>query len=141
MNKLRHFVTLIAVALGSFASGLSLLADEPKPPQVAKPGSSEADFFESKIRPLFVNRCSECHGEKKQEMGLRVARRDAVFKGGDGGPVDVPGEPEKSPLTDAVKHTGDYQMPPDTKLPDEEIAALTNWIKLGAPWPDDPHGV
>jgi hypothetical protein len=140
MLKLCHLITGIAVALiAIMAAGASASAAEAIAPPAAKPGTSEADFFESKIRPLFAARCKECHGDKKQEMGLRVDRREAFFRGGDDGPVVVPGNPEKSPLIDAVQHNGDIQMPPDTKLADHEIAALTTWVKLGAPWPEDLH--
>lgn len=127
---------MLAVALAPATSA----AAEAAIPAAAKAGSAEADFFEAKIRPLFAARCKECHGDKKQEMGLRVDRREAFFRGGDDGPVVVPGEPEKSKLVEAVRHQGDVKMPPEKKLPDDEIAMLTRWVKLGAPWPEDPHG-
>src|SRR5207253_3392927 len=47
----------------------------------------------------------------------------------------VPGEPERSLLVKAINHVGDYQMPPKRKLADEQIAALTEWVKMGLPWP------
>jgi hypothetical protein len=140
MMMQHYLITGIAVALiGGMAAGSDAFAAETMAPPAAKPGTSEADFFESKIRPLFAARCKECHGDKKQEMGLRVDRREAFFRGGDDGPVVVPGDPDKSPLIEAVQHRGDVQMPPDTKLADDEIAALTTWVKLGAPWPEDLH--
>ena len=49
-----------------------------------KPAGDEADraleeFFETKVRPVIVNRCLECHGAEKSKGGLRldVARRHA----------------------------------------------------------------
>jgi cytochrome c553 len=141
MRRLR--LPCAALAVWAFAVSLdaatSAAADATNP-AAAKAGSAEADFFEAKIRPLFAARCKECHGDKKQEMGLRVDRREAFFRGGDDGPVVVPGEPEKSKLIDAVLHKGNVQMPPEKKLPDEEIAMLTRWVQIGAPWPADPHG-
>jgi hypothetical protein len=59
------------------------------------------------------------------------------MKGSDGGPVVVPGEPDKSPLVQAVRHTGEIKMPPRKQLPAEAVEALTAWVKLGAPYPDD----
>ena len=42
-------------------------------------------FFEAKIRPLLVERCYECHGEKKQKGGLRLDSKAGWQKGGDNG--------------------------------------------------------
>ena len=65
----------------------------------------------------------------------------AALKGGDTGPAIVPGKPKESLLIDAINYGELYQMPPKSKLPAEEIAALTKWVELGAPWPDaDSHG-
>jgi hypothetical protein len=57
-------------------------------------------------------------------------------KGGDTGPAIVPGEPEKSLLITAVRYKDrDLQMPEKRKMPDEEIAILEQWVKMGAPDP------
>jgi cytochrome c553 len=32
-------------------------------------------FFEKSVRPILVAKCLECHGEKKQEGGLRLDSR------------------------------------------------------------------
>ena len=50
----------------------------------------------------------------------------------------MPNEPDQSLLLAAIRQTGDLQMPPDRKLPGEQIAAIERWIKLGAPWPKAP---
>ena len=58
----------------------------------------------------------------------------------DGGPVVVSGEPEKSALIEAVRYKAQTKMPPPDKgkqLPDEAVEALTAWVKMGAPWPDE----
>ena len=48
----------------------------------------------------------------------------------------VPGHPETSRLIDAIGYEdGDLQMPPDAKLSNAEIAAITAWVRLGMPWP------
>ena len=99
------------------------------------------EFFEKKVRPLLVKRCYECHsGDAKEiQAGLRLDTRSAVLKGGDTGPAAVPGQPAKSLLIDAINYGELYQMPPKSKLPPEEIATLTRWVELGAPWPHDKH--
>ena len=46
----------------------------------------------------------------------------------------MPGNPAESLLVDAINYGETYQMPPKSKLPAEEIATLTEWVKRGAPW-------
>ena len=96
------------------------------------------DLFESNVRPIFVKRCEKCHGAKKQEGGLRLDQKSGWARGGDQGPVVVPGKPEESLLVKAVRYaTDDLQMPPDGRLPEREIAALVDWVKRGAVDPRD----
>ncbi|MFM8468411.1 MAG: DUF1549 domain-containing protein, partial [Limisphaerales bacterium] len=93
-------------------------------------------FFEAKIRPLFIEHCQQCHGEKKKEGGLRLDSKAGWQKGGEHGPVIVPGDPEKSRLVQAVRRKDkSLQMPPKRALGAEEVAALEQWVKLGAPDP------
>ena len=47
----------------------------------------------------------------------------------------MPGKPAESLLIDAINYGELYKMPPKSKLPQAEIATLTRWIELGAPWP------
>src|SRR5581483_4179155 len=51
------------------------------------------DLFEKHVRPVLVENCLSCHGTKKQMGGLRLDSREAMLKGGDNGPVIVPGDP------------------------------------------------
>ncbi len=97
------------------------------------------EFFESKVRPLFVAHCYECHGPEVDEPkgGLRMTGRAALLAGGDTGPAIVPGKPKKSLLIDAVNYGDLYEMPPDSKLAPEQIAILTKWVETGAAWPAD----
>ncbi|MBX9627723.1 MAG: PSD1 and planctomycete cytochrome C domain-containing protein [Gemmataceae bacterium] len=102
-------------------------------------GAPPADerFFETKVRPVLVEKCVGCHGDKKQKGGLRLDTRAGLLAGGDGGPVAVAGKPADSPLVKAIRYAGDIKMPPDGKLPDADIAVLEKWVSLGMPWPDD----
>ena len=94
------------------------------------------EFFEKQVRPVLADHCFSCHGEKKQKGGLRLDSRAALLRGGDDGPVVTPGDPEKSALIRAIRRDGDLKMPPKGKLADPAVAALTEWVKMGAPWPD-----
>ena len=96
-----------------------------------------AGVFESKIRPVLVSKCQACHGSKMKMAGLDLSTAAGFLRGRDSGPVVVPGEPEKSSLIRAISYAGAIKMPPIGKLSDQEIADLTAWVKMGAPWPEE----
>lgn len=102
-------------------------------------GNSTADeqerFFESQIRPLLVEHCLECHGPTEQSGELRLDSRDHLLKGGESGPVVIPGNPNASRLIQAVRRSNDLAMPPEKELGPQQIAALEHWVQLGAQWP------
>jgi hypothetical protein len=97
-------------------------------------------FFESKIRPVLVERCYECHSSaaKKPKGGLRVDSRDAMRTGGASGPAVVPGDLDASVLFQAVAGADGFDpMPPKGRLPAAVVADFKQWIKMGAPDPRD----
>ncbi len=96
---------------------------------------AQAEFFEKRVRPVLVEKCFSCHGPEKQELGIRLDSRHAVLTGGDGGAIVEPGKPDDSPLIMAIRYDDDIQMPPDEQLKPAEIEALTQWVKMGLPWP------
>ena len=96
-------------------------------------GDDATDFFEAKVRPVLARRCETCHGPSKQKAGLRLDVRTGWERGGAQGPAVVPGKPDDSLLVRAVRYADDdLKMPPDGKLPDAEVAALTEWVARGA---------
>lgn len=96
-------------------------------------------FFETKVRPILSAACYKCHSlaEGKAKGGLTLDTPDGVKKGGDTGAAVVPGNVAKSLLITAITYNdADLQMPPKgEKLKEAEIAALTEWVKMGAPDP------
>ena len=104
----------------------------------ADTSAQQIEFFERQVRPILSEHCYSCHGEKKQESDLRLDSAAAVRVGGASGPVIVPGDPAASPLITAINYLAEPQMPPAGKLPDETIATLTEWVKVGAPFPESP---
>src|SRR5258706_11566087 len=48
--------------------------------------------FDRDIRPILVARCLGCHGEKKQNGGLRLDAKAFAMRGGQNGPVIVAGK-------------------------------------------------
>ena len=98
------------------------------------------EFFEKKIRPVLADRCYKCHSASSEKLkgGLHLDSRDGMLKGGDTRASIVPGDPEKSLLVEAIRYrNSDLQMPPKGKLSEDQIAAFTDWIKMGAPWPQE----
>lgn len=101
-------------------------------------------FFESKIRPVLVQHCFQCHSASggKAEGGLRVDSRNGLRAGGDRGAAVVPKDASKSLLLAAISHSDpDLKMPPKkAKLPDAVINDFKVWINSGAvdPREDDP---
>jgi len=122
---------------------LLILANSLLTAHAAGPTPKQIDFFENRIRPVLAENCQECHGVKKQESGLRLDAREFILKGGDSGPAMVIGKPDESLLIEAVRHES-FEMPPapGEPLTEDDISALSRWIKMGAPWPlgDMPAG-
>src|SRR5216684_3494896 len=98
------------------------------------------EFFEAKIRPVLSKHCYECHSAqtKKLKADLLLDSKAGMLKGGDSGPVLVPGKSKDSLIIKALEHDGKTKMPSQsTKLPKEIIADFVKWIDMGAPDPRD----
>ncbi|HEV3059827.1 MAG TPA: PSD1 and planctomycete cytochrome C domain-containing protein, partial [Vicinamibacterales bacterium] len=101
---------------------------------VAQP-QAQTDFFEAKVRPVLAESCYGCHADARAG-GLRLDSREAMVKGGQSGkPAIVPGDPDQSPLIQAIRQTGALKMPKGGRLKPEDVEALTEWVKSGAAWP------
>lgn len=137
-----RIVLVVAVSLS--VTPVATAADKPvaKKPTAARKG---LDFFESKIRPVLVRHCYQCHSAKAAagktlKGGLQVDTREGIRKGGETGPAVIPGQPAKSLLIAALKHEG-LEMPPKAKLPASIVADFEKWIGLGAPDPREGKSV
>ncbi|MGP0062713.1 MAG: PSD1 and planctomycete cytochrome C domain-containing protein [Isosphaeraceae bacterium] len=136
LGDMRSSMAFLALVL----LGLSARSGEP-----AREAGTFADpralaEFENRVRPLLAARCVKCHGPEKQESNLRLDSRAAMMQGGDSGPAIVPGKAEESLLVKAIRHQGDIQMPPDSRLKDDQVTTLTRWVAQGAPWPEQAGG-
>jgi cytochrome c553 len=100
-------------------------------PGLAAP--SDLDFFETKVRPVLAANCYACHSANARiaQAGLRVDHRAGVLA------AVKPGDPANSRLIQAVRHEVKPTMPPSGKLKAEEIEALEEWVRRGAPWPNE----
>src|SRR3984885_2583978 len=114
-------------------ASVSALAQTPA--QAVPAAALPPDFFENKVRPILAENCYDCH--TAAEMGgLRVDSRERLLQGGKSGPAVMPGDPDKSLLIQAIRQTGDLKMPKGGKLKPSDVQALTDWVKMGAPWPE-----
>jgi hypothetical protein len=104
----------------------------------AEPDSAGVEFFEKNIRPILVDRCYNCHSAKSEKIKgkLLLDTRQGVSAGGEGGPIIIPGHPEKSRLITALQYTDpDMEMPPKHQVEARQIEAFEQWVKMGAPDP------
>ena len=93
--------------------------------------------FDQHVRPLLAAKCHSCHGEKQQQAGLRLDKRQNALRGGDYGPVIVRGNGAESKLIKKlVGGDGGMQMPPTGPLEAEQIGVLRAWIDQGAVFGD-----
>jgi hypothetical protein len=120
----------------AFLNYLTFAKAEDLPATPAPLSTAQTEFFESKIRPILVSHCYECHsvdakGQKKLKAGLLLDTRPGALAGGDSGPAIVLHKPDESLLLEALRY-GTLKMPPKGKLPDAVIADFETWIKNGA---------
>jgi hypothetical protein len=129
------FVALFPVILRLCVNSSSLFAEEP--PEIS---ADDLAFFESKVRPLLIERCYECHSQNAKTLqgGLLLDAASGLRAGGDNGSVVVAGKPDESRLIEAIRYKNvDLQMPPDGQLEPGEIAILVEWVARAAPYPMD----
>ncbi|MEY4565396.1 MAG: hypothetical protein RLY14_366, partial [Planctomycetota bacterium] len=103
-------------------------------------GDERDEFFESRIRPVLVEHCYQCHNSANMaEGGLAIDHRGATLQGGDGGTIIEPGKPLESRLLAILRHDVDgLQMPQGgAKLSPSVIADFEKWIAMGAYDPRD----
>jgi cytochrome c553 len=102
----------------------------------AAPPADAIAFFESRIRPLLIAHCIDCHGPETAEGKLRLDSKQGWQRGGEQGPAIVPGDPSASLLIRLVAYRPqELKMPPEDaggKLTDQQIADLTTWVRQGA---------
>jgi len=126
---LKYFGSKTVIVLGCLVMGLSGLAAQLS-------DAAKVEFFDSKVFPVLKENCFKCHGAREKLKGnLRLTNRAGLLEGGDSGAAIHLLKPEKSLMLTMISWKDeDHEMPPKEKLPDEQIALLTEWVKLGAPF-------
>lgn len=97
---------------------------------------AQRSFFESKIRPVLVKQCYECHSQGAKKLGgkLLLDAPSEMIAGGESGPALIPGKPDESLIIKAVRYE-DPEMPPKQRLPEQVVNDFVEWVKMGAPDP------
>lgn len=99
----------------------------------------ETTPLEGQVAKVFSTHCVACHRLEKAKGGLRLDSSGGFARGGNSGPVVIPGNPGKSRLLLAVSgKDAELSMPPKPRkaLSPGEIRALTLWVEEGARWND-----
>src|SRR6185369_16384963 len=94
---------LASASVAFLALASALRAADAATPAIS---SSDMQFFESKIRPVLVDRCYKCHSRDSDKVrgGLMLDTREALMHGGNTGPAIVPGKPNDSLLISAISY-------------------------------------
>ncbi|MFM9957527.1 MAG: c-type cytochrome domain-containing protein [Phycisphaerales bacterium] len=95
--------------------------------------------FVERVEPVLAKSCVWCHTSADGDPagGLDLTSREGLLKGGQGGPVVVQGKPEESVLYLSVARTHPVLKMPKraAKLPEDQIEAISQWIRDGCVWP------
>lgn len=95
--------------------------------------------FVRDVLPILKRSCLECHGTEHQKGGLRLDTKVGMLKGGDSGPVVVPGKVVESELFRRISLAKDDPKVMPARGPllsKEQVAALRAWVEQGAVWPE-----
>jgi hypothetical protein len=108
---------------------------------ISPTAADEAIDFETRIRPVLVEHCSQCHGATIRKAGLRLDAKHQAFNGSDSGPVIIPRNSAQSELLHRIGSADpDVRMPPKGEpLSSKEMSLLAEWIDAGADWPETDY--
>ena len=132
----------MVLVIGVVGAAVALVISLAMPCRAATAAGSDAtEFFESRIRPVLVEHCHECHAGDAAEGGLRLDSRVGFDAGGKSGRLIDEKQPSASLLLRLIRHEiKDREMPQGAdKLPDAVIADFDRWITNRLPGlPDAP---
>jgi hypothetical protein len=138
-RRLKFYCVSVSLGALGFLLPASFHSGGVKGAQTPALSREDLEFFEKRIRPVLVESCYGCHSAqaKKVQGGLRLDTREAMLKGGlSGEPSITPGDPGKSLLIRAIRHSDPkLQMPMGEKLPDRVVQDFEDWVRRGAPDP------
>lgn len=101
----------------------------------AAQGKDVDEFFEKQVRPVLIANCAKCHNPNAMVAELDLTTAEGFARGGESGPLVNKEHPEESRLLKVIGYGDKLKMPPTGKMKSDDIAVLTEWVKMGAPWP------
>ena len=105
--------------------------------RAAQSEAGEAEFFKTRILPIFATRCQSCHNHALKLSGLNLESAAGMKAGGLHGPVVMAGDAQQSRLYRRVARLEKPFMPLEGEaLPEAEVVLLKRWIEQGAVWPE-----
>jgi Protein of unknown function (DUF1553)/Protein of unknown function (DUF1549)/Planctomycete cytochrome C len=133
-SRLCHLMGWLAASCVTIAVIGSILGQAQTPPAAQMPAAVD---YARDIQPVLEKYCYECHGRSKNRARLRLHTPELIRKGGQSGPIVVPGKSRDSELMRRVlDENADDRMPLDKDpLPESTIALLRAWIDQGAAMP------
>lgn len=84
--------------------------------------------WEPRVQAVLDQHCVKCHGPIEQKSGLVLDTPQGALRGGDEGPVVVPGKPAASRLVTYLAADADPHMPPKKQLSEAEVRLLSDWV-------------
>lgn len=135
MQQVRYFLKLTLALMIATCAALISTHWGAAAHSVSAQNPDSVEFFEKQIRPVLANNCQRCHNPQKKMAGLDQSSAMGFAHGGAGGALVNQANPAASLLLKVVSFDGELKMPPTGKLNNEVLAALTAWVRLGAPWP------
>lgn len=118
------------------AAGVSPAPQTPaKRPPVRRPTGNETVSFAADVAPLLVANCNGCHIDAMQTRGgLRMDTFAQMLRGGDSGPIVLPGKGDTSLLVKKLRGAVGERMPTGGRpaLSPESIQLIATWIDEGA---------
>jgi hypothetical protein len=89
--------------------------------------------FESELQPVFRKHCYGCHAANVKMGSLDVETLDGLTRGGNQGPIVVPGNAAESRLYQTLTWALEPRMPMGGKqLSQDELNVVRRWIDNGA---------
>lgn len=99
---------------------------------------NEAMIYQDVIRPIFKQKCEQCHNANKMKGDLRMDVIDLFKKGGKHGAIFVANNIEESEFIKRIllPESDDDHMPPKGKIQitENELILMKWWIEQGAPF-------
>ena len=114
------------------------MPDSPAMPKLTRPKGGETISFRRDVAPVLVEHCIECHGPRRPSARLNLSQFTGLLRGGDNGPILMPGKPEESLLIQKLRGKRGRRMPlRKPPLNEQQIARIATWIAEGATFDGD----